>query len=101
VHWHHVKAHTKNSDIDSVGNRLADWQAANGIGQLRLEKWSCILAVAFFAAVSAAADGAASTSGGKASGECCSSKQKNSDKLDGGTTFWLHPSLTTASVYVC
>jgi hypothetical protein len=28
VHWHHVKAHTKNSDIDSVGNRLADWQTA-------------------------------------------------------------------------
>jgi hypothetical protein len=26
VHGHHVKAHTKNSDIDSVGNRLADWQ---------------------------------------------------------------------------
>jgi hypothetical protein len=24
---HHVKAHTNNSDIDSVGNRLADWQA--------------------------------------------------------------------------
>jgi hypothetical protein len=27
VLWHHVKAHTMNSDIDSVGNRLADWQA--------------------------------------------------------------------------
>jgi hypothetical protein len=27
VLWHDVKAHTKNSDIDSVGNRLADWQA--------------------------------------------------------------------------
>jgi hypothetical protein len=25
--WHHVKAHTKNSEIDSVGNRLVDWQA--------------------------------------------------------------------------
>ena len=27
VHWHHVKAHTQGADIDSVGNRLTDWQA--------------------------------------------------------------------------
>jgi ribonuclease HI len=27
VHWHHVKAHSQNSDIDSVGNRLTDWMA--------------------------------------------------------------------------
>jgi len=27
VYWHHVKAHSQNSDIDSVGNRLTDWQA--------------------------------------------------------------------------
>ena len=27
VHWHHVHAHTDGSDIDSVGNRLSDYQA--------------------------------------------------------------------------
>jgi len=27
VHWHHVKAHTQGADLDSVGNRLTDWQA--------------------------------------------------------------------------
>ena len=27
VHFHHVKAHTDGEDIDSVGNRLADFQA--------------------------------------------------------------------------
>ena len=27
VHWHHVKAHSQHADIDSVGNRLTDWQA--------------------------------------------------------------------------
>jgi len=27
VHWLHVKAHTHNADIDSVGNRLSDYQA--------------------------------------------------------------------------
>jgi ribonuclease HI len=27
VHWHHVKAHSQSSDIDSVGNRVTDWLA--------------------------------------------------------------------------
>jgi hypothetical protein len=27
AHWHHVKAHTKNIGVDSVDNRLLDWQA--------------------------------------------------------------------------
>ena len=27
VHWHHVRAHTNNDDIHSVGNRLADFVA--------------------------------------------------------------------------
>jgi hypothetical protein len=27
VHWHHIRAHTTNTDIHSVGNRLSDYQA--------------------------------------------------------------------------